>query len=315
MRARVTGGAASFGARLRAGWRRHRLISVCMLVSLIAHFIVLFSTPPWWRRRPPPPPRPTRSIALRIAPRPVPPRPAPPAAPAPPVAPRPLPPRRRGYTPAEMERRLEPVRSREITERVARPPAERVREVMREKESAAREWAKIEFETVRQRIRRIEEGAVGFRRVVDLRKTPEHQIARLMEQFDMEFGFGAREVTDMNIRFTAEWILTPPQVRNVLARRPSASRRAIVEAIPRRAAEVAFQESADGPPRSFIRPTIRAVAAILAAEEAYFSETGDDPERMERLVFAPVWTFRGPGFRVVEAERRKADGTPVPPPE
>jgi hypothetical protein len=187
-----------------------------------------------------------------------------------------------------------------------------VEEVIGKKEMAAREWSSKEFDTVREKVKSQEEGAMGYSRIIDLRKSSDFQLGRLMELFKMEIGYGSREVTDLNIRFTNEWLFTMGQMRNYLSRRLHPERRRVLESITEGASGVALRESGEGEPRPYIVPTISAVAAILAAEDEYFAATEVKPEALDRLVFSPVWARGGPGFKVVSAEKKKPVGAVTP---
>ncbi len=67
---------------------------------------------------------------------------------------------------------------------------------------------------------------------------------------------------------------------------------------------VSLAEPADGPPRSYLSPSVAALAAIIAAEERYFARSETDPEELDRVVFVPAWSFRGPRFTVASAEKK-----------
>jgi hypothetical protein len=55
------------------------------------------------------------------------------------------------------------------------------------------------------------------------------------------------------------------------------------------------------------------MAAIIAAEEEYFSSSKADPDGIERVVFSPSWSYKGPAFTVASAEKkRQAQGTKMP---
>lgn len=285
------------------------MLYLCVLASVLAHFFALVSVgPPWRARESRLKPRAVKVVSLRIMPRMVAPahpeekRPSAPTVSAPPApAPRKAP--EKVYT-REAERDLARRRSQEVMGKFARPPAARARDVLLEKGKEARAWASREFAAYEESLTHEEAGEVGFRRVVDLKASSDSQISRLMEHYKMKIGYGSRAVTDLNLQFTSAWLLTKGQIRNYLARHTVAGSRKILASPSPGVSEVALRESGEGAPRPYIEPTIAALAALLAAEEKYFSSTGASPEELECLVFMPVWSYRGPAFTVARAEKK-----------
>jgi hypothetical protein len=320
MRGAVTKGVKTTSGWKREEWESNKLLCLCILISALIHvFAIVAVGHRWLARAPELKPTPPRVVSLRLPLRPPPGRPAPvrPAVTAPPAAaaarpaekapsPKPV------YTKEQLDQKLAGVRSEEAVREFARPKTERVEEVIGKKEMAAREWSSKEFDTVREKVKSQEEGAMGYSRIIDLRKSSDFQLGRLMELFKMEIGYGSREVTDLNIRFTNEWLFTMGQMRNYLSRRLHPERRRVLESITEGASGVALRESGEGEPRPYIVPTISAVAAILAAEDEYFAATEVKPEALDRLVFSPVWARGGPGFKVVSAEKKKPVGAVTP---
>lgn len=287
-------------------WARNRVLYLCVLASALAHFFALVSVgPPWmaWKRRLKP--MAVKAVALRIMPRAVAPAhppakgpPAPPVrAPAPGKAPEKVYMRKAEREPARMP-------SQEVTSKFARSPAVRAGDVLLEKGKEARAWASREFAAFEEALTHEEAGEVGFRRVINLTKSSDSQISRLMEHYKMEIGYGSRAVTDLNLQFTSAWLLTKGQIMNYLARHTVAGPRKILASLPPGVSEVAFRESGEGASRPYVKPTIAAIEALLAAEEKYFSSTGANPEELDSLVFTPVWTYRGPAFTVARVEKK-----------
>lgn len=301
--------AAKVYRALSEAWERNRVLYLCVLASVLAHFFALVSVGlPWRARESRLKPRAVKVVSLRIMPKVVAPahpeekRPSAPTvrAPAEP-APRKAPEK---VSAREAERDLARRRSQEVMGKFARPPAVRARDVLLEKGKEARAWASRELAAYEESLTQEEAGEVGFRRVINLTKSSDSQISRLMEHYKMKIRYGSRAVTDLNLQFISAWLLTKGQIRNYLARHTVAGSRKILASLPPGVSEVALRESGEGAPRSYIEPTIAAVAALLAAEEKYFSSTGASPEELECLVFIPVWTYRGPAFTVARAEKK-----------
>jgi len=290
-------------------WRRHRVLYICCIVSALVHLMAIVSFSPWWLGKTPRvKPRKTKVVSLKIKPRPARPRPPVKAPPKPEVV-RPVPtqpPPKPIYTTRELERKLEKVRSEEVLKKFTQPKTVRAEEVFQRKQKEARRWVEREFDSLEKSIEREEVGEVGYSRVIDLKKSSDYQVGRLMDHFDMSVEFGRRKVTDFNIRFSSEWTFTPGQVRNYISRHAGSDSRKILDAFPGGEAEVELTESGEGHPRPYIAPTVDAIAAIIMAEEKYFSETGTDPEEIERVVFSPAWTYKGPAFEVTKVEKKTA---------
>lgn len=291
-------------------WQRRRVLYICIIVSALIHLSIFVSISPWWLEKAPKvKPRKVKAVTLKIKPR----RLAPPRVPAK-APPRPAvvkPPERAPapkpvYTEKQLKKSLAAVRSEEVPRKFARPKSARVREVIERKEKEARTWVDKEIDALDKMVEREEAGEVGYSRIVDLSESSDYQVGRLLDHFGMSVGCGSRKITDFNIQFVTEWSLTPGQIRNYLSRYDRSNYREITAAIAGATSDVALKESGGGPPRPFISPTVDAMAAILVAEEEYFASTGDDPDEMERLVFGPIWTYKGPAFKVVKSEKKEA---------
>lgn len=291
---------------LSEGWARNRVMYLCVLASALAHFFALVSVgPPWMAWKPRLKPRAVKAVALRIMPRVA--APAHPPAKAPPAPPVRAPALRKAPEKVSIRKaEREPARmpSQEVTSKFARSPAVRAGDVMLEKENEARAWVSREFAAFEEALTHEEAGEVGFRRVINLTKSSDSQISRLMRHYKMEIGYGSRAVTDLNLQFTSAWLLTRGQTMNYFARHTVAGSRKILASLPPGVSEAALRESGEGASRPYVKPTIAALAALLAAEEKYFSSTGVDPEELECLVFTPVWTYRGPAFIVARVEKK-----------
>ncbi len=310
--------ARRMGEGWRAGERRQlrRILYICIAVSCVAHLAALFIiTPPWARKAAPPRPVGGKSISIRLRPRPAGGAPAAPKAraAATPAAPKPVrakpeekPVRRaRAYRPEELVRALKDAVSPAEMEKAARTKEESLKDTLAEREAVARGWVSGEIKAADADAERAEEGTVGYERVIDLRQCSDFELGRLMARFKMEVGYGGRKVSDFNLRFTSKWLLTPGQYRNLISSAGVGVRGGRPAAIPAGASVVELVEPADGPPAAYISPTIAAMAAIISAEEEYISLSKADPDRLERLVFRPVWTFRGPSFAVASAVARQ----------
>jgi hypothetical protein len=287
---------------------RNRVLYLCLLASALAHFFALVPVGiPWMARQSRLKPRAMKAVALRIIPRAVAAaRPAAKGPPAPavhaPSAPAPRKAAEKVYT-REAEGGLARRRAEGGLGKFARTPAVRARDVILEKGTEARAWASQELAAYEEGLAHEEAGEVGFRRVIDLRASSDSQISRLMEHYKVGIGYGGRNVTDLNLRFTSVWLLTKGQIRNYLARHTVAGSRQILASLPPAVSDVELRESGEGAAQPYIKPTIAALAALLAAEEKYFSSTGAEPEELECLVFTPVWSYRGLGFTVARAEK------------
>lgn len=289
------------------GWQRYRVLYICIIASVLLHLCFIVSISPWWLGRAAKiKPRAVKVVSLKIKPRLARPRPpvkAPPKPEVKPVERAPVP--KPVYTEKELERKLDRVRSKVVPEKFAKPKADQVREVVKRKEKAARAWVEREVDTFEERVEREAAGEVGYSRVIDLKRSSDYQVGRVMEHYKISIGYGSRKITDLNIRFSSEWVFTPGQLRNYVNRHNRSDSREIMAAVPSGEPAAALRESGEGSPRPYIEPTVDAMAAILIAEEEYFAETGSDPDKMERLVFGPVWTYRGPAFKVVKAEKKE----------
>lgn len=297
--------------------RRRRILSVCLAASLALHLVGLFSfAPRWFRETPRIRPAGARRVSLTLQPRPR--RPAPAKAPAPVKAPeaQPVekaPARRPVFAAEEMRRKLARVLSAEAAEKSVKGKETRLREMLAERETVARTWVSRNAEALRTEEELAEEGTVGYRRVIDLRKCSDFEIGRIVDQFKMEVGYGSRTVTDFNLRFTSEWLFTPGQMSNLVSRVGRARRGKRMPAPPAESGVVSLGEPADGPARPYLSPSVAAMAAIIAAEERYLAQSKADPDKLERVVFVPAWSFRGPGFTVASAEKKvQAGGTGQP---
>ncbi|HOE28333.1 MAG TPA: hypothetical protein PK696_11690, partial [bacterium] len=288
--------------------RRRRILFVCLAASLAVHLAFLFSFGPRWFGKPPRVrPAGGRRVSLTLRPRAR--DAAPVKAPAPLKAPEAKPAekppvRRPVYGAEEIRRKLSRVLSPEIAEKSVKAKETRLREMLQDRETMARTWVSKTSEALRVEEALAEEGTVGYRRVIDLRKCSDFEIGRIMDVFKMEVGYGSRPVTDFNLRFTSEWLLTQGQMRN-LASRVGVKRRGKRPPMPPAGpGAVSLEEPTDGPPRSYLSPSAAAVAAIIAAEERYFAQSETEPEELDRVVFVPAWSFRGPGFTVASAEKK-----------
>ncbi|MEI6634170.1 MAG: hypothetical protein WCP22_10190 [Chlamydiota bacterium] len=308
--------------------RRRRVLALCLAASFAAHFLVLFSFGPPWSAKPARlRPAGTRAVSLRLRPRPAggapsavkapaavkaaQAKPAEKAAQAKPAEKAPG--RRPVYGKEELSRKLSQVLSPQTAEKSAKTKEARLREILADRQIDARAWVSREADVVSGEAAQAEEGAVGYQRVIDLRKCSDFEIGRLMDQFKMEIGYGSRKVSDFNLQFTSQWLLTPGQFKNLSSRagRAVKGKRAAMPAAG--TAVVALSEPGDGPARSYLSPTVAAMAAIIAAEEDYYSSSKADPDGIERVVFSPVWSYKGPAFTVTAAEKkRQAQGTKKP---
>lgn len=289
--------------KLRRAWRRNRVLYLCLLASILAHFIALVSFGPIWPLRGRHlKPRAVKTVSLKLAPRTAP-RPRPPAkAPAPQPAPSPPPKAPERARPAEYA--IPQKRAEEVAQKFEKHAAERAQEAMADKSTEAMKWAAQETAAYEETLAKEEAGEVGYRRVIDLTQSSDPQISKLLDYYKMQIGYGSRTVGDFNLQFTSGWLLTKGQIRNYLSRRTVAGSRQILGSLPPGAAAVTLKESAEGPARTYIEPTIAALAALIDAEEKYFSSTKVSPEDLECLVFKPVWRFRRPAFIVAKAEKK-----------
>jgi hypothetical protein len=304
--------------------RRRRVLAFCLAASFAVHFMVLFSFGPPWSGKPARlRPAGKRAVSLRLRPRPAGGVPAAMKAPAavkaaqaqPAEAKRAekAPARRPVYGTEELARKLSQVLSPQTAEKSAKTKETRLREMLADRQTDARAWVSREAGALSGEAAQAEEGVVGYQRVIDLRKCSDFEIGRLMDQFKMEIGYGSRKASDFNIRFTSEWLLTPGQYKNLSSRAGRAARgkRAAMPAA--MATVVALSEPVDGPARSYLSPTVAAMAAIIAAEEEYYSSSKADPDGIERVVFSPVWSYKGPAFTVTSSEmKQQAQGTKKP---
>jgi hypothetical protein len=302
---------ARMGKRIRGSerwhweaWKSHRLLTICIIVSALIHLLFIFSFGPWWMRLAPRvKPTAVKAISLKIKPRRVP--PAPPVK-APPKPKEKVPPVRKPvYTEQELEQKLENIRSETIAEKYVRPKVARVSEVVEKKEKEAVTWVDQEVKELDKEIEQVEEGEVGYSRIIDLTKLSDYQVNRFMQSFGMGVGYGRRRITDLNIRFTTAWLFTPGQIKNYAGRYGRESYREVSKVIAGKEKVVSLSESGDGPPRPYIMPTIEVMRAIIFAEEHYLDSTGVKPDELDKLVFSPVWTYRGPTLEVVRAEKKK----------
>ena len=301
---------------MRPDERRRRLLYACIALSALLHMIFIFSFGPWWERRMPRPVRKrAKVVSLRIRPRrprvAAPPK-ARPKAPAKPAPSRPVPRPKKAapvtkpvYTTKELAKALAVVRSEAVSKRYARPKKVMIREAIGRQRMEARKWTEKEKRTLEKRIAREAAGLVGYSRIIDLTKSSDYQIGRLMDQYKIDLGYGSRKIRDFNIPFTSEWLFTPGQLRLLAGRRGRRDYREISDWIPRGKKSVALRESGEGKPRVYIAPTVDAVAAIVLAEDDYFRTSGEKPDELDALVFRPVWTYKGPAFEVVRAVKKK----------
>lgn len=300
--------------------RRHRrVLAMCIAASLAVHLLTLFSFSPHWAGKPARVrPAGARAVSLRLKPRsaggaravaktPA----AVKAAEARPAEKAAV--RRNVYGKEEMSRKLSQVLSSPAAEKSAVTKGKRLKEVLSDRSTVARAWVSRESAAVEREAEEVEEGSVGYQRVIDLRKCSDFEVGRLMDQYKMEIGYGSRKVTDFNLRFTSEWLLTPGQFKNLSSRAGRGARGIRAAAPPSGTAVVSLGEPGDGPARPYLSPSVAAMGAIIAAEEEYFSSSKADPDRVERVVFSPSWTFRGPAFTVTAAEAKTQEqGTKIP---
>jgi len=282
---------------------RNRVLYICLLVSALAHLLLIISvTPPWGAWKPRPKPRRAKPIALKLVTRAAVAPPPRAQAPAPkPVRPPAVRPAPQKAPPLKPEEKLARKGVGRISPKFDRSPAARTKEVMREKETEAADWVAGEFSSYKKSLARIEEGDVGFRRVIDLKGETDPQLEKLMEYFGMKLGYGGRVITDFNLHFTSAWLLTGKQIEHYLAKHPLAGSRRILAAIPSNPADVSLPESGDGKMQPYIEPTVKILAEILSAEGRYLSSHKIPAGELECLVFKPVWTRRGPAFEVVRS--------------
>lgn len=287
----------------------HRLMVICLAVSTLIHFLILFSVTPIWPFKKRIHPRKVRTVSLKIRPRPAPPaisrpRKKPPEEP-PPIPKKPI------YTEKELEEKLERVRPKRKIR-----PTDRVEQVIKKKREETKAWVDEKVRKVEDETRKIESGEVGYSRVIDLRGSSSYQVSRLLEDFGMEIKFGNRPVSDMDIKFTTEWLYRPEQIRDYLYRHAGLGTRKIVSSLDPSAGIVSLRESGGEKSRTFIMPTVKAIAAIVVAEEEFFSRSKADPEELEKLVFTPRWSFRGASFEVTVVEKKtdRKNATPSPAP-
>lgn len=289
--------------KLHRAWRRNRVFYLCLLASAIAHFIALVSFGPVWPLRGRHlKPRAVKTVSLKLAPR-MAARPRPPVkapAPQPVSSPPPRPPEK--ARPAEYA--VVQKRAQAIAQKFEKHAAERAKDVVADKSKEAMEWATQEMAAYEATLAKEEAGEVGYRRVIDLTASSDPQIIQILDHYKMQIKYGTRIVSDFNLQFTSGWLLTKGQIRNYLSRRTVMGSRQILKALPPGAAPVTLRESAEGQARAYIEPTIAALAALIDAEEKYFSSNKVSPDDLECLVFKPVWRFRRPAFIVARAEKK-----------
>lgn len=290
--------------KLRRAWERNRVLYLCIMASALAHFIALVSFGPIWPARDRHlKPRAVKTVSLKLAPRMAAlPRPAAKGPAAPPV-PAPVPPK----TPEKAraaEYAIVQKRAQEVAKKFEQRAAERAKDVLADRSKEAMEWAAREVVAYEETLDREEAGEVGYRRIIDLTTSSDSQISRLLDYYKMQIKYGSRIVSDFNLQFTSGWLFTKGQIRNYLSRHTVTGPRQILNSMPPGAAAITLRESTEGTARSYIEPTIAALAALLDAEEKYFSSTKVSPEELECLVFKPVWRFRRPAFTVAKAEKK-----------
>lgn len=289
--------------KLRRAWKRNRVLYICILASVIAHFIALVSFGPLWPARDRHlKPRAVKTVSLKLMPR-TSARPRPPVkAPEAPPIPSPIPKMPEKARPAEYA--IPQKRAQETAKKFEKNAAERAKEVLEDKSKEGMEWAAQELAAYEETLAKEEAGEVGYRRIIDLTAISDTQISRLLGYYKMQIGYGSRDASDFNLQFTSGWLITKGQIGNYLSRHTVKGARQILSALPPGAAAVILRESGEGTPRPYIEPTITALGALLGAEEKYFSSTKVSPEELECLVFKPVWRFRRPSFTVVRAEKK-----------
>ena len=276
-------------------WSRNRVLYLCLLASVLVHFFALVPVGlQRLTRLTRSKPRAVRIVSLKLAPRTSAGR-RPPAAAAP-----------RKAAEKAPARKAEGSRGRlsleDVLGKYKRTTAVREKELPSGKSAEARAWVSQERAAYETAITREEAGEVGLRRIIDLRASSDLQIARLMGYYKMEIGYGSRVVTDLNLQFTSGWLFTKGQIRGYLARHTVAGARQILISLTPGMPNVELRESGEGATRPYIKPSIAALAAILTAEDKYFSSTETDPDKIESLVFTPVWSYRGVGFTVSRVE-------------
>ena len=169
-------------------WRRHKVLYICLIVSVLVHLAAIVSFSPWWLGRATRvKPRKVKVVSLKIKPRPARPRPPVKAPPRPEVV-RPVekpPPPKPVYTKKELARKLEKVRSEEVLDKFARPKTVRAQDVIQRKQKEAHLWVDRELDSLEKSIAREEAGEVGYSRVIDMKKSSDYQVGRLMDHFNI----------------------------------------------------------------------------------------------------------------------------------